>query len=89
MNVTDNKAVNLSAVLKSHAAYLRGEGGERANLIGANLHGVNLSGVNLSGANLHGVILTGVNLTDAILRWANLTDALVHPVPPPQQGGDV
>lgn len=34
----------LREILKDHAAYLRGDGGKRANLTGANLTGANLVG---------------------------------------------
>ena len=71
----DNKAVNLSAVLKSHAAYIRGEGGERADLSGANLRWANLSGADLTDAILIDAILIDAILTDANLSGADLTGA--------------
>jgi hypothetical protein len=71
----DNKAVNLSAVLKSHAAYIRGEGGERADLSGANLRWANLSGADLTDAILIDAILIDAILIDAILTDANLSGA--------------
>ena len=44
--------LDLQKVMESHAAWLRGEGGERANLTGANLTGANLTRANLTRADL-------------------------------------
>lgn len=61
----------LAEVLEKHRLWLDDEeGGEQADLSGANLIGANLSGANLSGADL-----SGANLRDADLRDANLRDA--------------
>ena len=58
-------------VLQRHAKWLKNEeGGEKANLRGADLRGANLLGANLRGANLRGADLRGANL-----RGANLLDA--------------
>lgn len=76
----------LSEVLDKHAKWLIGEqGGERANLSGANLecadlYGANLQDANLCGAylecaNLRGANLSGANLECADLRDANLQSA--------------
>jgi len=70
----------IAAVLADHARWLRGEGGKRASLYGANLTRANLTRANLTGANLTRANLTrasliGANLTDANLIGANLTDA--------------
>ena len=71
----------LKAILGKHLKWLRGEdGGERANLSGANLSEANLSGANLSGANLSGANLSeanlfGANLSEANLSGANLSEA--------------
>ena len=66
----------LTEILQKHKAWLNDEeGGERANLIGANLRGANLSGANLRGANLSGADLRGANLICADLRDANLSGA--------------
>ena len=47
--------MNTNAILEKHRKWLRGEdGGERANLYGADLSEANLSGANLSRANLSG-----------------------------------
>jgi hypothetical protein len=69
---------DLPAVLTAHVNWLRGEGGARAFLTGADLTGANLTGANLRNANLTGVDLrdanlTGANLPGADLRNANLT----------------
>ena len=73
----------LSAILESHAKWLRLEdGGVRANLSGAYLSGAdlsradlsraNLSGAYLSGADLYGANLSGVNLSGAVYKWAQV-----------------
>ena len=56
----------LRKIIEKHKKWLRGmEGGERANLRGADLSGANLSGADLSGANLRGADLYGANLCGA------------------------
>ena len=61
----------LKAIIYKHAKWTRGEdGGERADLRGADLYGANLCNANLCGANLR-----NANLCDADLRNANLCDA--------------
>ena len=68
-------------VLQRHAKWLKNEeGGEKANLRGADLRGAdlrdaNLRGADLRGANLRDANLRGANLWDANLRGANLWDA--------------
>jgi uncharacterized protein YjbI with pentapeptide repeats len=48
----------LKEILDKHLKWLNGEdGGETADLRGANLSGANLSGASLSGANLRGANL--------------------------------
>ena len=69
-----------NAILENHKKWLEGNGGERANLKGADLrdadlYGANLCGANLYGANLRDADLRGANLCDAKLRDANLCDA--------------
>lgn len=49
----------LKRIIDSHGLWLSSEGGERADLSGANLSGANLSGADLSGADL---ILIGQDL---------------------------
>jgi hypothetical protein len=66
---------DLKSILDSHLLWLRGSGGERANLAGANLEGANLARANLRGANLAGANLRGANLRGAYLRGANLAGA--------------
>ena len=66
----------LAEILGKHRSWLLGEeGGERANLRGANLRGANLSDAYLSDANLRGAYLSGANLSGANLSGANLSDA--------------
>ena len=76
----------LKAIIYKHAKWARGEdGGERADLCGANLRGADLCdadlrdadlcGANLCCANLRGADLCGANLRGADLRDANLCDA--------------
>ena len=63
----------LKKIIEKHEKWLKDqEGGERANLCGADLRGANLCGANLRGANLCDANLRGANLCDANLRVANL-----------------
>ena len=83
----------LDRVLELHRKLLAGEGGQRADLRGANLSGAhlyranlryaNLYEANLRGADLHGADLTGAglyeaNLSGANLSGVNLTDAFLY-----------
>ena len=68
---------DLKKVLDDHALWLRGEGGARADLRGANLRWADLRWADLrwaylEGADLQGADLQGANLQDADLREANL-----------------
>ncbi len=66
----------ISEVLRKHNLWLGGdEGGERANLCGADLSYANLRGANLRGANLSYANLSGANLSYANLSGANLCGA--------------
>ena len=66
----------LKAIIYKHAKWARGEdGGERANLRGADLCNANLYGAYLCDANLYGADLRGADLRDADLSGANLRDA--------------
>ena len=66
----------LKAILGKHLKWLRGEdGGERADLSGANLSRADLSGANLFEANLSGANLFRANLSRADLFEANLFEA--------------
>ena len=63
-------------VLQRHAKWLKNEeGGEKANLRGANLWGADLQGANLWGADLQDANLRDANLWGADLQDANLRDA--------------
>jgi len=63
----------LKEILERHRKWLNDEdGGERANLRGANLRGVNLRGADLREANLRGADLREANLRGADLRGADL-----------------
>ena len=73
MNITKER---LAEILQKHKKWIYGEeGGERANLIGADLSGANLSGADLIGADLSGANLIGANLSGANLSGANLSGA--------------
>ena len=68
--------MDIKEILKKHLAWLKDEdGGERANLMGADLCGANLRCANLSGANLSGANLRCADLSGADLRGANLSGA--------------
>ena len=78
--------IDLKTILEKHKMWLNDEdGGEMANLSGADLHGADLSGADLSGANLSwadlswadlsGADLSGANLSWADLSWADLSGA--------------
>ena len=74
----------LKAIIDKHAKWIRGEdGGERADLCGADLCDADLCNANLRdadlcGANLRGADLSGANLRDANLHSADLRDAHLH-----------
>ena len=71
--------MNTNAILEKHRKWLRGEdGGERANLYGADLSGANLSGAYLYGAYLYGAYLYGADLSEANLSGAYLYGAEVE-----------
>jgi uncharacterized protein YjbI with pentapeptide repeats len=71
----------LTEILEAHERFFRGQdGGERANLAGADLSGADLSGVNLSGAILTGANLAGTDLRKAKLPGADLSGAKMHGV---------
>jgi len=62
----------LAEILESHRKWLRGEGGERANLRKANLIGANLRGFYLIGADLSGAILVNADLRETSLIGTTL-----------------
>ena len=69
----------LKEILERHRKWLNDEdGGERADLYGANLYGANLREANLREANLYGADLYGANLRGANLRGANLDGANLY-----------
>ncbi len=66
----------LKEILERHRKWLNDEdGGERANLRGADLPGADLRGADLCGANLRGADLRGADLREANLREAYLCGA--------------
>ena len=68
--------MDIKLILEKHAKWIRGEdGGERADLRGANLRGANLCDADLHNANLCGADLRNVDLCGANLRGANLCNA--------------
>ena len=66
----------LQIILEKHKRWINGEdGGERANLRGADLSGANLNGAYLIDADLRGADLIGADLSGADLSGANLNGA--------------
>ena len=65
----------LKTILESHAKWLCGEGGERANLRGASLRDANLRGASLRDADLSDADLSSANLYCANLSRADLIGA--------------
>ena len=66
----------LNLVLEKHKKWLTGaEGGEKADLQGANLQDADLEYANLRDANLRGADLRGANLKGADLKYADLQGA--------------
>ena len=67
---------NISEILRNHKLWLKDEdGGERANLIDADLIGASLIDADLRGASLIDADLRGADLRGASLRGADLRDA--------------
>ncbi|HDI4206026.1 TPA: pentapeptide repeat-containing protein [Listeria monocytogenes] len=69
------KKEELDIILENHWKWLRDEGGERADLTGADLRHTNLTNAVLTGADLRHTNLTNAVLSGADLRHANLTNA--------------
>ena len=72
--------MDIKKILSKHSKWIDGDGGERANLSGANLRWADLSEASLSGANLRWADLSeanlrGADLSEADLRGANLSGA--------------
>jgi uncharacterized protein YjbI with pentapeptide repeats len=75
--------MNLKDILKKHKKWLNDEeGGERANLRGADLSGADLLGADLLGTDLRRADLQGADLSGADLREANLSEVkgLLNPI---------
>lgn len=80
--------IELSEIIANHGRWLHGEGGKRAELIGANLILVDLEGVDLHeanmryaslyGADLHRAYLEGVDLEGADLRGADMEESVLY-----------
>lgn len=68
------KTDELKIILEKHRKWLNNNGGERADLSGANLRRANLSGADLCYADLRDADLRRADLSDADLRRANLSD---------------
>lgn len=64
----------LDKIIAAHAAWLRGEGGERADLRNADLRNADLCSAVLCGAVLRGADLCNANLCSANLYGADLCD---------------
>ncbi|HBI6079287.1 TPA: pentapeptide repeat-containing protein [Listeria monocytogenes] len=71
------KKEELDIILENHGKWLRDEGGERADLTGADLRHTNLSNAVLTGADLTHANLSNADLTGADLRHTNLTNAVL------------
>ena len=69
------KSEKLKIILAHHMLWLNSNGGERADLRGANLRGADLLGADLRGADLRGADLLGADLRGANLRGADLRGA--------------
>lgn len=68
--------MDIELILEKHAKWARGEdGGERADLCGADLRGADLCGADLRNADLRGASLCDADLRGADLRNANLRGA--------------
>mgnify|MGYP002737178377 CR=1 FL=1 len=68
----------LNEILDQHVKWLKGLGGEKIDLRGANLYGADLYGANLYGADLKGANLRSANLRGANLYGADLKDANLY-----------
>ena len=65
----------IAAVLADHLKWLRGEGGKRADMWGANMWGANMRGANMRNADMRGAYLAGAYLARADLAGAYLARA--------------
>ncbi len=69
------KKETLQKILEDHAKWLRGKGGEKANLSHANLSYANFNYADLRDADLSNADLSSANLSNANLRGADLNYA--------------
>ena len=69
-------AEELKKTLEKHQLWLNGQGGERANLSGADLSEANLIGANLSDAYLIGANLRGAVQQEVLDLWREGKDTL-------------
>lgn len=67
----------LKKILENHKRWLRGDGGERADLSGENLRHAHLEGAELSRADLRNADIRGANLTGANLAEADLSSSFL------------
>ena len=67
--------MDIKKILSEHLKWINGDGGEQANLSGADLRRADLSKADLSGADLSGADLSEANLREANLSGANLSEA--------------
>ena len=67
----------LNKILDDHKKWLKGSGGNRADLSGMDLRGMDLRGVDLSSAKIRGTDLRETDLRETILYGADLTGAEV------------
>ena len=66
----------LKTILKKHMMWLNGEdGGERADMSGADMRGANMSGADMSGADMSGADMSGADMRWADMRGANMSRA--------------
>ncbi|MCM46830.1 hypothetical protein DSD43_14730 [Listeria monocytogenes] len=68
------KQEELDIILENHGKWLRDEGGERADLTGADLRHANLTNADLRHTNLSNADLRHTNLSNAVLTWVNWQD---------------
>jgi len=68
---------NLQSILYAHAKWLRGDGGERADLYRAYLRGANLGGADLRGADLRGADLPSPTMV-LLASWETVSDDLTR-----------
>ncbi|EAF9608466.1 hypothetical protein A6C65_11340 [Listeria monocytogenes] len=68
------KQEELNIILDNHEKWLRGEGGEKADLSFADLRSADLRNANLSSADLSSADLRSADLRNANLTWINWQD---------------